>query len=254
MMQKNARLNKRRINQSGMSLVSVMVGISISLAVGLIISESIAQIKKMEVMSDLSVETQSWLRLVELTLLDSRSCTETLKNSGTYPIKPDSLKNNSGFPLKAIWQAPQGSTGSAKELFSIQTDLLGSNRLSLDRIYLSAESNQVFAPNAIARVKINLIIKKNISNKLGGDYLVRSLDMQVRTDSDKNIISCSAVDEARVVELTKTLCQSLGGIYSTALQSPPDGKCDLKKSDQLLEFVCQSWSRPSDKSTQKCTF
>ncbi len=254
MMLKNVlRNNKRLINQSGMSLVSVLVGISISLAVAMIIVESIVQIKKMEVLADLSVETQSWLRSVELSLLDARSCALTLlKANNNEPIDPAKLQNKTGFPLDAIWQGNPTDPNGNKVLFKTGKGLWESNpqsRLSLDRIYLSA-ANQVFPANGIAPVKINFVIKKKIGNALGGDYLVRSLDMQVSTDSDKNIISCSAIDEARVVELTKSLCRSLGGEYEKQTE-----KCDLKKSPQLLEFVCQSWQGgKADTDTQKCVY
>jgi hypothetical protein len=254
------RHNKRLINQSGMSLVSVLFGISISLAVATIIAESITQIKKMEVLADLSVETQSWLRSVELALLDSQSCALTLQKTGQYPIDPAKLKNKPGIPLNAIWQGiPPNPTGSNptnptgnKVLFKTGNGLWESNpqsRLLLNKIYLSADSNQVFPASGVAPIKINFEIKKKIGNGLGGDYLMRSLILQVTTDGDKNIIACTAVDDARVVELTSNICFSLGGNFDKQ-----NAKCDLKNSTHLLEFVCKSWGLGSDSTTQKCVF
>lgn len=244
--------NKRLINQSGMSLVSVLVGISISLAVAMIIVESIVQIKKMEVHAELSVETQSWLRSVELTLLDSQSCALTLQMAGQYPIDPAKLQNKTGFPLTQIWQGdPTKPTGN-KVLFKTGNGLWESNpqsRLLLNKIYLLADSQQVFPVSGVAPVKINFEIKKKTGNALGGDYLMRSLILQVTTDGNKNIIGCTAVDDARVVELTSNLCKSLGGNFDKQ-----NAKCDLQNSTQLSEFVCQSWGLGSDKKTQKCVF
>jgi len=255
------RHNKRLINQSGMSLVSVLVGISISSPVAMIIVESITQIRKMEVHVELSVETQSWLRSVELTLLDSQSCALTLLNAGQFPIDPAKLQNKPGFPLNANWQGvlPPNPTGSNppnppgnKVLFKIGNGLWESNpqsRLLLNKIYLSADSQQVFPKSGVAPVKINFEIKKKTGNALGGDYLMRSLILQVTTDGNKNIIGCTAVDDARVVELTSNLCKSLGGNFDKL-----NAKCDLQNSTQLSEFVCQSWGLGSDTTTQKCVF
>jgi len=250
------RHNKRLINQSGMSLVSVLVGISISLAVAMIIVESITQIRKMEVHAELSVETQSWLRSVELTLLDSQSCAltlQTLQKTGQYPIDPAKLQNKP-VELTEIWQGdpdPTKTTGN-KVLFKTGKGLWESNpqsRLLLNKIYLSADSKQVFPASGVAPIKINFEIKKKTGNALGGDYLMRSLILQVTTDGNKNIIGCTAVDDARVVELTSNICFSLGGNFDKQ-----NAKCDLKKSTPLLEFVCQSWGLGSDPTTQKCVF
>lgn len=238
-------------NQKGMSLATVMIAVAITAINGFAISQAIVQLKRLELLSEMNVDAQGWLRGIEMVMTNPKSCSLTLMNaSAAQPIDQASLRDPNSLPVNEIREAdgndPQGKIFSkaGDDLFSPSSN----SRLIFERAALTLDATTPpLTPDSHGKAQLKFFLRKKQTKSVGGDYFVRTLNVLVSTDGDAKIVGCSVVDDARINQLTKALCESIGGQYSTAT-----AKCNLEKSEPLLNLVCDAFGFVGNTSTFKC--
>lgn len=184
-------------NQQGFSLVEVMLVMGLmGMAAMVFIS-----MQKLQSRSQVTASTQfeifNLMQDIQLSLLNSKACMQTLtglKLSASEPTSLESIKSSTGESRYSVGIKPQGSRITLSGLNITPTDIeLGIAGQGL--------------------VDLTMEIEKNSEQVQGTKMVNHRIALLVAIDESNNIIGCFSTFEAAVLKAKEETCLDLGGIY-----------------------------------------
>lgn len=205
-------------NQQGFSLVEVILVMGLMGMAAMVF----VSMQKLQSRSQVTASTQfeifNLMQDIQLTLLNSKACMQTLtglKLSESEDTELEHIKSSTGENRFSVGIKPQGSRVTLSSLALTPTDIeLGIAGQGL--------------------VDLTLEIQKNSEQVQGTKMVNHRIPLLVAIDESNNIISCFSTFEAAVLKAKEETCLDLGGIYE-------EKKCKSiapKLNDQ--ETICDS--------------
>lgn len=203
-------------NQQAFSLVEVMLVMGLMGMAALVF----ISMQKMQARGQATAATQfeifNLVQDIQLTLLNSKACMETLNGitlNKDEPTPINVIKNSQGAERFQVGVSTQGSKVTLNSLDLKATDL-------------------VFDEIGAGLVDLNIVIDKNSAQAQGTKTVRHRVPLFIAIDEENNVVDCFSTYEAAVLKAKEEMCKDLGGIYS-------DKKCQSiapKLNDQ--ETVC----------------
>ncbi len=184
-------------NQQGFSLVEVMLVMGLMGMAAMVF----VSMQKLQSRSQVTASTQfevfNLMQDIQLTLLNSKACMQTLaglKISADETTSFENIKSSTGENRFSVGIKPQGSRITLSSLGITPTDIeLGVAGQGL--------------------VDLRMEIEKNSDQVQGTKNVVHRVPLLIAIDEGNNIIGCFSTFEAAVLKAKEETCLDLGGVY-----------------------------------------
>lgn len=235
-----------------MSIIQVLIAIAISVMMGVFVMQTLLQMKKVEVLMNLSSEAQDVEIGIERALMSTGACGSTLyeliKVAG--PIKDSSLPAN----LFSIYgeQYNIDDPTLTPPMFKVG-DVFGSKKLQLESIRLVRNKPGTpllpLAPNKVETLYLEVKLKKYYLNPPGttpsshpidtpgGEFMIRRIPLLAQIEADGTVGTCTSLSQ---LDLARKICENdlKGKLVGST--------CSLLDSPVIKKAACDALNRTWD--------
>lgn len=229
----------RRRSSAGMSLVQVIVTMGISVAIGVVVLQTLLQMNNVEHLMVLAAEAADREQDIRRLLISPAGCEATIEPlmpPGTKPISDSSFP----FPRDQLKEIRDNNNGPAatnpQGVFKVG-QRFARDRLLLKEMYLTnldVNGNKVVLSNHkndVVKIWLEIIFEKtNPQLALGGGSLRRRVPLVVKLDENGYVTTCTSLTET---EVAKQICTDLSGQFT-------NGKCSLVNSPVIQKAICNT--------------